>query len=413
MCAQPATSASDVYNSRMNGQMTTHGGSDGASNHNFETLAIHAGQAPDPTYGAVMTPIYQTSTYAQKKMGEAAYDYARTANPTRTALQDCIAALESGKHGLAFASGMAAIDCVLRLLKPGDHVLAGNDVYGGTFRIFKRVYEDYGIASSFVEMSDLDAVRAAIQPNTRMVWIETPTNPLLKVADIAALAQVLSGVAKTHPGPAPYLVVDNTFASPYLQQPIKLGADIVVHSATKYLGGHSDVVSGLLVLNDDEAFARLKFLQNAIGAVPGPLDCFLVLRGIKTLHVRMDRHSANAQKIATWLETHPKVARVIYPGLKSHPHHAAAQRQMCAFGGMISFIVKDGPAEAQRIAESTRIFALAESLGGVESLIEVPAGMTHMSVANSPLAVDPALIRLSVGIENVDDLIADLAQALG
>ncbi|MCL6511167.1 MAG: cystathionine gamma-synthase [Anaerolineae bacterium] len=374
----------------------------------FETLAIHAGQPPDPAYGAVMTPIYQTSTYAQKKMGEAIYDYARTANPTRTALQECIAALEGGRHGLAFASGMAAIDCVLRLLRPGDHVLASNDVYGGTYRIFKRVYEVYGVSSSFVEMSDLDAVRAALRPNTRMVWIETPTNPLLKVADIAAIADLLA-VAD---GIRPLLVVDNTFASPYLQRPLALGADIVVHSATKYLGGHSDVVNGLIVLNDDEAHARLKFLQNAVGAVPGPLDCFLVLRGIKTLPVRMERHSANALKIAAWLESHPRVERVLYPGLPSHPQHEIARRQMCAFGGMISFIVKGGPEEARRIAERTGVFALAESLGGVESLIEVPAAMTHMSVANSPLQVSPSLIRLSVGIEHVDDLIADLAQAM-
>lgn len=375
---------------------------------NFETLAIHAGQEPDPAFGAVMTPIYQTSTYAQKKMGEAAYDYARTANPTRTALQDCIAALEGGRHGLAYSSGMAAIDNILKLLKPGDHALAGNDVYGGTYRIFKRVYEDYGITFSFVEMSDLAAVKAAIQPNTRMVWIETPTNPLLKVADLRAIADIL----RTNNVTSPLLVVDNTFASPYLQQPLKLGADIVVHSATKYLGGHSDVVNGLIVLNDTDLFSKLKFLQNAIGAVPGPFDCFLVLRGIKTLHVRMERHSSNAMKIATWLESQPLVQQVMYPGLKSHPQHAIAQKQMCAFGGMISFVVKGGPAEAQRIAEATKVFALAESLGGVESLIEVPAAMTHMSVANSPLAVDPALIRLSVGIENVDDLIADLEQAM-
>ncbi|BCX05590.1 MAG: cystathionine gamma-synthase [Candidatus Roseilinea sp.] len=374
---------------------------------NFETLAIHAGQPPDPAHGAVMTPIYQTSTYAQPKMGEATYDYARTANPTRTALQDCIAALEGGTHGLAFASGMAAIDCVLRLLKPGDHVLASNDVYGGTYRIFKRVYEGYGVQASFVEMSDLDAVRAAIRPNTHMIWIETPTNPLLKVADIAAIACLRDVVE-----PSIQIVVDNTFASPYLQQPLKLGADIVVHSATKYLGGHSDVVSGLIALNNDATFARLKFLQNAVGAVPGPLDCFLVLRGIKTLHVRMERHSANAMKIAMWLESHPKVEQVIYPGLPSHPQHAIAAKQMCTFGGMISFIVKGGAEEARRVAEGTRLFVLAESLGGVESLIEVPAAMTHMSVANSPLEVNPALIRLSVGIEHVDDLIADLKQAL-
>ncbi|MCS7056211.1 MAG: cystathionine gamma-synthase [Thermoflexales bacterium] len=374
---------------------------------NFETLAIHAGQPPDPAYGAVMTPIYQTSTYVQKKMGEAAYDYARTANPTRTALQDCIAALEGGRHGLAFASGMAAIDCLLRLLKPGDHVLASNDVYGGTYRIFTRVYEDYGVQASFVEMGDLDAVRAALRPNTRMIWIETPTNPLLKVADIAAIARLRDGVDRSI-----WIVVDNTFASPYLQRPLALGADIVVHSATKYLGGHSDVVNGLVVLNDDATFARLKFLQNAVGAVPGPLDCFLVLRGIKTLHVRMERHSANAMRIAAWLEAHPRVARVMYPGLPSHPQHAIARRQMRAFGGMISFIVKGGAEEARRVAEATQLFALAESLGGVESLIEVPAAMTHTSVANSPLEVNPALIRLSVGIEHVDDLIGDLAQAL-
>ncbi len=373
----------------------------------FETLAIHAGQAPDPAYGAVMTPIYQTSTYVQKKIGAAAYDYARTANPTRTALQECIAALEGGKHGLAFASGMAAIDCVLRLLKPGDHVLASNDVYGGTYRIFERVFRDYGIAFSFIEMGDLEAVRAALRPATRMVWVETPTNPLLEVADIAGIADVLARAPAR-----PLLVVDNTFASPCLQRPLALGADVVVHSGTKYLGGHSDVVSGLVVLNDDDLHARLKFLQNAVGAVPGPFDCFLVLRGIKTLPLRMERHSANAMRIATWLASHPRVAEVLYPGLASHPGHAIAAKQMSAFGGMISFIPKGGPAEARRIAESTRLFALAESLGGVESLIEVPAAMTHTSVANSPLAVNPALIRLSVGIEHVDDLIADLAQAL-
>ncbi|MCS6774597.1 MAG: cystathionine gamma-synthase [Anaerolineae bacterium] len=374
----------------------------------FDTLAIHAGQPPDPAYGAVMTPIYQTSTYAQKRIGEAEYDYARTANPTRTALQACIAALEGAKYGLAFASGMAAIDCVLRLLKPGDHVLASNDVYGGTYRILKRVYEAVGVEASFVEMSDLAAVEAALRPTTRLVWVETPTNPLLKIADIAALADVLGrrGAAR------PLLVVDNTFASPYLQQPLALGADLVVHSATKYLGGHSDVVNGLLALNDGELFAQLKFLQNAIGAVPAPLDCFLVLRGIKTLHVRMERHCANAQRIAEWLAAHPRVERVLYPGLPSHPQHAIACRQMRGFGGMISFVVRGGAEAARQVAERTRVFTLAESLGGVESLIEVPAAMTHLSVANSPLAVDPALIRLSVGIEDVEDLIADLDQAL-
>ncbi len=370
---------------------------------NFETLAIHAGQTPDPTTGAVMTPIYQTSTYAQDSMGEAVYDYARTINPTRSALQDCIAALEGGAHGLAFSSGMAATDTVLRLLKPGDHLVASNDVYGGTFRIFTKVYADYGLRFSFVEMSDPDAVRKAIQPDTRMVWVESPTNPLLKVADIAAIAG-LKGAAR--------LAVDITFATPYLQQPLALGADIVVHSTTKYLNGHSDVVGGAVIVNDDGIYSRLKFLQNAVGAVPGPLDCFLVLRGLKTLPVRMERHCANALAVAHFLERHPAVARVIYPGLASHPQHHIAARQMRQFGGMISFIAAGGPEAARRIAQATRLFALAESLGGVESLIEVPAAMTHMSVADSPLAVDPALIRLSVGIENVDDLIADLTHAL-
>ncbi len=373
----------------------------------FETLAIHAGQSPDPTTGAVMTPIYQTSTYAQTSMGEAVYDYARTINPTRSALQDCLAALEGGRYGLSFASGMAAIDTILRLLKPGDHLLASNDVYGGTFRIFTKVYEQFGLHFSFVEMGDLNAVRAALRANTRMVWIETPTNPLLKVADIAAIAELLS----SHAG-RPLLVVDNTFATPYLQQPLRLGADIVTHSVTKYLGGHSDVVGGAVILNDEAAFERLKFLQNAVGAVPGPLDCFLVLRGVKTLPLRMERHCANAMQIARFLESHPAVGRVIYPGLPSHPGHAIAARQMRGFGGMISFVVKGGPEAARRVAEHTRIFALAESLGGVESLIEVPAAMTHMSVAGSPLEVDPALVRLSVGVEHVDDLIADLERAL-
>ena len=370
---------------------------------NFETLTIHAGQEPDAAWGAVMTPIYQTSTYAQKEMGQHPLEYARTGNPTRTALQDCVAALEGGKHSLAFASGMATIDTVLRLLKPGDHVLASNDVYGGTYRIFKRVYAAYGIEMTNVEMSDLAAVRAGILPNTKMIWVETPTNPMLKVADIAAIAQVKSSAL---------LIVDNTFASPYLQKPLLLGADLVLHSATKYLGGHSDVVNGVLALNDTEIFKQLKFLQNAIGAVPGPQDCFLVLRGIKTLHVRMDRHCANAMRIATWLESHAQVEQVIYPGLKSHPNHEVAKQQMtCGFGGMISFLVSDA-AKAKRVVEATKLFTLAESLGGVESLIEVPAGMTHMSVAGSPLEVSPALIRLSVGIENVEDLIADLDAAL-
>ncbi len=387
---------------------------------NIETLAIHAGQEPDPVWGAVMTPIYQTSTYAQTAMGEHPLEYARTGNPTRTALQDCIAALEGGAHGLAFSSGMAAIDTVLRLLKPGDHVLASNDVYGGTYRIFKRVYGAYGIEMSNVDMGDLAAVQAAIRPTTKMIWIETPTNPLLKIADIGGIARIAEAqniaslrstqnIVSPH---RPWVIVDNTFASPYLQRPLSLGADIVLHSATKYLGGHSDAVNGLLVLNDPEVFKQLKFLQNAVGAVPGPQDCFLILRGIKTLHVRMDRHCANAMKIATWLELHPQVKQVLYPGLKSHEGHEIAKQQMtCGFGGMISFLVDDA-AKAKRVVEATQLFTLAESLGGVESLIEVPAGMTHMSVAGSPLEVSPALIRLSVGIENVEDLLADLDAAL-
>jgi cystathionine gamma-synthase len=384
---------------------------------NIETLAIHAGQDPDPRTGAVMTPIYQTSTYAQREMGVSDWEYARTANPTRTALQDCIAALEGGRYGLAFASGMAAIDCVLRTLKPGDHIIASNDVYGGTYRIFKRIYEVYGLTCSFVELGDLDALHRAIQPNTRMIWIETPTNPMLKIADIEAVSEVISplrmenGNIAADGRPRLQIVVDNTFASPYLQRPLLLGADIVLHSATKYLGGHSDVVNGVVALNDETTWKQMKFLQNAVGAVPGPLDCFLVLRGLKTLHVRLERHCDNAAQIAEWLTHQPQVDRVLYPGLASHPGHGIAKRQMKRYGGMISFTVNGGPAEARRIVETTRLFTLAESLGGVESLIEVPAGMTHMSVAGSPLEVSPALIRLSIGIENVDDLIADLAYA--
>jgi cystathionine beta-lyase/cystathionine gamma-synthase len=371
-----------------------------------ETLAIHAGQAPDPTTGAVMTPIYQTSTYVQSGVGEhKGYDYARTGNPTRTALESCLAALEGAAHGLCFASGMAAIDTLLRLIKPGQHVLAGNDVYGGTYRLFVRVLSEYGLHFDFVDMSDLDRVRAAIKPNTRLVWLETPTNPLLKIADVAALAEIAHAVGAQ-------LAVDSTFASPYLQQPIGLGADFVIHSTTKYIGGHSDVVGGAIVTNDTAAYERLKFLQNAIGAVPGPLDCFLTLRGLKTLPLRMERHSANAQRVAEFLADHPSVRHVIYPGLDDHPGHRVAQKQMRLYGGMISFLPVGDAATAKRIVERTQIFALAESLGGVESLIELPAQMTHASVAGSLLQVDPTLIRLSVGLEHIDDLIADLQQAL-
>jgi cystathionine beta-lyase/cystathionine gamma-synthase len=372
----------------------------------FETLAIHAGQSPDPSTGAVMTPIYQTSTYVQNGVGDhKGYEYARTGNPTRTALEACLAALEAAQHGLCFSSGMAAIDTLLRLVKPGQHVLAGNDVYGGTYRLFAHVLSDYGLFFDFVDMSDPDTVRSAIRSNTRLVWVETPTNPWLKIVDLAALADI------AHEAGA-QLAVDNTFASPYLQQPIRFGADFVIHSTTKYIGGHSDVVGGAILTTDSAAYEQLKFLQNAIGAVPGPLDCFLTLRGIKTLPLRMERHSSNAMKIAEFLARQPAVKHVMYPGLSDHPNHYIAQRQMRLYGGMISFLPIGDAVTARRIVEKTTMFALAESLGGVESLIELPAPMTHASVAGSPLEIDPALIRLSVGIEHVDDLIADLQQAL-
>lgn len=375
----------------------------------FESLCIHAGVEPDPLTGAVMTPIYQTSTYVQDGVGKprGGYEYSRTKNPTRAALEAALAALEGAAHGLAFASGMAAIDTVLRLLDPGDHVLAGNDVYGGTYRLFDKVLRRYGLTFTFVDTTDPKRVRAALQPNTRMIWLETPSNPLLRVTDIAAIAEI----ARAHPN-RPYLVVDNTFATPYLQQPLVLGADIVVHSTTKYLGGHSDVVGGAVVTNRPDVHERLAFLQNAVGAVPGPMDCFLVLRGIKTLAVRMDRHAANAATVADFLAQHPKVAAVHYPFHPSHPQVEVARRQMRNGGGMVSFVLRGGGPAAVRVAESTRLFALAESLGGVESLIEVPAAMTHASTADSPLAVDPGLVRLSVGLEHIDDLLADLEQAL-
>jgi cystathionine beta-lyase/cystathionine gamma-synthase len=379
----------------------------------IETLAIHAGQAPDPSTGAVMTPIYQTSTYVQQGVGEhKGYDYARTGNPTRTALEGCLAALEGAGidatvRGLAFASGMAAIDTLCKLLNPGDHVLAGDDVYGGTFRLFEKQYAKYGIEFSYVDSTDLGALTAGLRPNTRWVWLETPTNPRLKVADLRAIAQAAQAA-----NPAIRLIVDNTFATPYLQQPLALGCHVVVHSTTKYLGGHSDVVSGAVLTADAAIYERLKFLQNAAGAVPGPMDCFLVLRGIKTLAVRMERHSENALAVAQFLSDHPRVSEVIYPGLDSHPQHALAQRQMRSGGGMISFFVHGGEPAARALAARTRLFALAESLGGVESLIEIPAAMTHGSTQGSPLEVDPGLIRLSVGLENKEDLIADLAQAL-
>jgi cystathionine beta-lyase/cystathionine gamma-synthase len=374
----------------------------------FETACIHAGQSPDPATGAIMTPVYLTSTYIQEAVGKnLGYDYARTANPTRTALEANLASLEGGQFGLAFSSGMAAIDAVLRLLKPGDHVLAGNDIYGGTYRLFDRVFRPIGLDFTFVDTTDLEQVLAGLRPSTRLVWLETPSNPLLNISDIASIARV----AHSHASPS-LVVVDNTFATPYLQQPLALGADLVVHSTTKYLGGHSDVIGGAVVGVASSLHERLSFLQNAVGAVPGPLDCFLLLRGIKTLAVRMERHAANAARVAEYLSTHPAVQEVRYPFQISHPQVELARQQMRSGGGMVSFTLKGGAAEAIRVAESTHIFSLAESLGGVESLIEVPAVMTHTSTTNSPLAVSPGLVRLSVGIENIDDLLEDLSLAL-
>jgi cystathionine gamma-synthase len=372
----------------------------------FETRAIHVGQDPEPVTGAVTVPIFQTSTFAQPRVGEhTGYEYARTGNPTRTALQECLAALEDTDEAVCFASGLAAEDAVFRLLSPGDHVVMANDVYGGTWRQIAQVHARWGIEVTAVDLADLDAVRAAITPATRMVWAETPSNPLLKILDLAALAEL----AHDH---GALMVADNTFATPYLQQPAALGADLVVHSTTKYLGGHSDVVGGAVCT--DAATARdLAFLQNAVGAVPGPFDAYLTLRGVKTLAVRMDRHGANAERIATHLVEHPAVTEVLYPGLPDHPGHELAARQMRGFGGMISFRVDGGIAAAKRVAEATELFFLAESLGGVESLIEHPGIMTHASVAGTDLEVPDDLLRISVGIEAVDDLLADLDRALG
>ena len=375
----------------------------------FETLAIHAGQDPVPANGAVMTPIYQTATYAQDGVGKPrqGYEYSRTQNPTRKALEDCLAALEGGGYGLAFASGMAATDTVLRLLDANSHVLAGDDVYGGTFRLFDRILRRYGLDFIFVDTTDPESVAESLTPLTRMVWLETPTNPLLSVTDIRAVGEIVH----SHPN-RPLLVVDNTFATPYLQRPLELGADIVVHSTTKYLGGHSDVVGGAVVVKDRELYEKLAFLQNAAGAVPGPMDCFLVLRGIKTLPLRMDRHAQNAMSLVEFLSTHPKIERLFYPFHPEHPQFKIATRQMKKGGGMISFIMKGGREAAINVAEGTKVFTLAESLGGVESLIEVPAAMTHLSTSDSQIEVDPGLVRLSVGIEHVDDLLADIQQAL-
>jgi cystathionine beta-lyase/cystathionine gamma-synthase len=375
----------------------------------FETLAIHAGQEPDPLTGAVMTPIYQTATYKQDGVGKPrnGYEYSRTKNPTRKVLEDCLAELESGKFGFAFASGLAATNTVLQMFKSGDHVLAGNDVYGGTFRLFDKVLRPFGLDFTYVDTTDPENVAEVLTPRTRLVWLETPTNPLLSVTNIRAVAEIVHAHQNQ-----PLLAVDNTFATPYIQRPLELGADIVVHSMTKYLGGHSDVVGGAVVVKDEKVAERMGFLQNASGAVPGPMDCFLVLRGIKTLHVRMDRHAESALKIAQFLEQHPKVEKVIYPFLDSHPQVGVAKAQMRNGGGMISFLVKGRKESAVKVAEATKIFALAESLGGVESLIEVPAAMTHLSTAGSQMEVSPGLVRLSVGIENGDDLLEDIAHAL-
>jgi len=374
------------------------------SDYEFETRAIHDGSDPDPASGAVIPPISFSTTFAQSKVGEhKGYDYSRSGNPTRTSLETCIASLEGARHGLAFASGLAATDAVLRLCNPGDHIIIADDAYGGTYRLVARVFAPQGYEFSAVKLER--GLEAAWRDNTRIVVMETPTNPMLKVIDIAAVARVCRERNAR-------LVVDNTFATPYLQQPIALGADISLHSATKYLGGHSDVVGGAIATNDSEAFEKLKFLQNAVGAVPGPLDCYLVLRGLKTLSIRVERACANAREIVSLLTEHPAVRSVLYPGLPEHSGHEIARKQMRDFGAMVSFIASGGESAALDLVSRTKLFTLAESLGAVESLIEHPGRMTHASVAGSPLEVDPALVRLSVGIENVGDLVADLKHAL-
>ncbi len=376
----------------------------------FETRAIHAGQEPDPRNGAVMTPVYLTSTYKQDApaVPRGGYEYSRTSNPTRTALEENLASLESGEWALGFASGLAATNGLMDRLVPGDHVVAGNDLYGGTYRIFSKVFERYGIRFTYVDTTNVAAVERAIEPATKYVYLETPTNPLLRITDIAAVAKVAHAAHKL-------VIVDNTFATPYLQRPLELGADVVLHSLTKYLGGHSDVVAGALIGNDATLRKELAFFQNAVGGTPGPFDMFLVMRGTKTLHVRMDRHCENAMALAKWLEKQPGVARVIYPGLPSHPQHELARRQMKDFGGMLCFELAGDVAAANAFASATKIFTLAESLGGVESLVEVPASMTHASIpaeVRRAQGLADGLVRLSVGIEHVDDLIADCAQAL-
>jgi cystathionine beta-lyase/cystathionine gamma-synthase len=375
------------------------------------TKFIHAGAEPDPSTGAIMTPIYQTSTYVQSAPGvNKGYEYARSQNPTRKALEDAYAIIENGKYGLAFSSGVAATDAVIKLLEPGDEVIAANDMYGGTYRLFTKVFEKFGIKFIYVDTSNPANIQAALTKNTKLIWLETPTNPLMTITDIEAVS-VISKANKV------LLCVDNTFASPYLQNPLDLGADIVMHSATKYLGGHSDVIQGCLMMNNSELKDKLYFIQKSCGAVPGPQDCFLVLRGIKTLHIRMERHCSNGEKIAQYLRTHPKIARVYWCGFEDHPNYNVAKKQMRGFGGMMSFTLKDESMEAAtKVLSSTKLFALAESLGGVESLINHPATMTHASIPREERiknGLADGLIRLSVGIEDADDLIDDLKQAIG
>lgn len=376
----------------------------------FGTLAVHAGQQPDPSTGAVMPPIYQTSTYAQAAPGEnQGHEYARVTNPTRDALEGNLAALEGADDAIAFSSGVAATDAIVRSLRPGDHVVASNDLYGGTYRLMRQVFGPFGIESDFVDMSNPETVEAAFKPETKLLWLETPTNPLLRIVDIADLA------ARAH-AQGITVAVDNTFATPYLQRPLELGADLVVHSTTKYLGGHSDVVGGVVCTSNQEWNDKLRFLIKSAGAVPGPMDCFLLVRGTKTLHLRMDRHCENAGRVAEYLDAHPAVGRVYYPGLKSHPGHEIAARQMSGFGGMVSFLLKDTSMEpALKVLSGTKLFLLAESLGGVESLINHPATMTHGSIPREEriaAGLQDSLMRLSVGVEDADDLLADLEQAL-
>jgi cystathionine beta-lyase len=377
----------------------------------FGTKYVHAGSEPDPTTGAIMTPIYQTSTYVQSAPEvHKGYDYSRAGNPTRTALEKACAEIENGKYGLVFSSGVAATDAVIKLLKPGDEIIASNDMYGGTYRLFSKIFEKFGVRFHYVNMSDTKNIKNLINQNTKLVWVETPTNPLMNVVDIAEVCSLAKGKNII-------TCVDNTFASPYLQNPLDLGADIVMHSSTKYLGGHSDVIQGCLVMNDAKLREDLYFIQKSSGAVPGPMDCFLVLRGIKTLHVRMQRHCENGRKIANYLRSNSKVAKVYWPGFEDHPNHAIAKKQMRDFGGMISFELKDESAETlKRVVSSTKIIALAESLGGVESLINHPATMTHASIPKEERiknGLKDSLIRLSIGIEDADDLIEDLKQAIG